>query len=71
MTAFIYVKDSDTQALHCVNCGQMLMVVRGRIISYTTGDNYSYNDVKASTDYITHICHRCKYKVNLLIVNKN
>lgn len=72
MTGYIYITNkTERTPLHCLRCGNMLMVIKGRIYYYTVGEKFPYKDVALTEDYITHICHRCRFKINLLITHKS
>lgn len=68
ITGYVFDDGSNgTTPYHCVNCGQMLMAVRGHLLTWSSGSGIPYNTIAIGTSYLEHICARCKVRHQVLI----
>lgn len=69
VTGFVYNYEDDptTQALHCLACGRTLLVYKGRLLQWVTSAGTPYAALTPGTQYISHVCHHCHTKHNILL----
>lgn len=68
LTGYIYdYPGATTEPVHCIHCGNTLLMIKGQLLTWTTSAGMPYQTVRTGDTYIQHICHRCKYQHRILV----
>jgi hypothetical protein len=68
LTGYIYdYPGSTTEPIHCIHCGNTILTIKGRLVTWTTSAGMPYQTVRTGDTYLQHICHRCKFIHRILV----